>query len=110
MKVQTSTSNVYSKNNEGLLYNDSTKARDKVDDAVPPGETYTYVWQVPARSGPSSTDMPCVTWAYYSGTDPFKDTSSGLVGPLIVCRKVGILMLILPLILSGDLLCQQIEN
>ena len=75
-----------SKNNEGALYIDNTTL--KSGDKVEPGETYTYTWQVPARAGPSDTDTDCITWAYYSYVDPTKDTNSGLVGPLIICRKV----------------------
>ena len=75
-----------SKNNEGALYIDNTTL--KSGDKVEPGETYTYTWQVPARAGPSNTDTDCITWAYYSYVDPTKDTNSGLVGPLVICRKV----------------------
>lgn len=52
---------------------------------VGPGESFTYTWQV--LEGPSSSDSPCIPYLYYSATDPTKDTNSGLVGPLLVCRK-----------------------
>nr|KAG8541253.1 hypothetical protein GDO81_029411 [Engystomops pustulosus] len=55
-----------------------------------PGGINTYQWNVPERSGPGSNDPDCLTWAYYSKEDVMKDMYSGLVGPLLTCRK-GIL-------------------
>ncbi|CAB4018123.1 hephaestin isoform X1, partial [Paramuricea clavata] len=74
----------YDKKNEGALYLDNTTFKD--DDAVPPEQTYTYTWEVPARAGPSSSDNDCLTWIYYSDVNPTMDTNSGLVGPLIICK------------------------
>lgn len=54
---------------------------------VKPGETFTYKWKVPENGGPTESDPPCLTYLYYSATDAVKDTNSGLVGPLLVCRK-----------------------
>uniref|UniRef100_A0A8C0VUK4 ferroxidase n=1 Tax=Cyanistes caeruleus TaxID=156563 RepID=A0A8C0VUK4_CYACU len=54
---------------------------------VKPGETFTYKWRVPENGGPTESDPPCLTYLYYSATDAVKDTNSGLVGPLLVCRK-----------------------
>lgn len=58
--------------------------------AAEPGEVLTYKWNIPERSGPGPNDSACVSWIYYSAVDPIKDMYSGLVGPLIICRK-GIL-------------------
>ncbi|XP_053523203.1 ceruloplasmin isoform X1 [Artibeus jamaicensis] len=52
-----------------------------------PGETRTYTWKIPERSGAGKEDSPCIPWAYYSTVDQVKDLYSGLIGPLIVCRK-----------------------
>ncbi|XP_075412020.1 ceruloplasmin isoform X2 [Tenrec ecaudatus] len=52
-----------------------------------PGETRTYVWKIPERSGAGTQDMACIPWAYYSTVDQVKDLYSGLIGPLIVCRR-----------------------
>lgn len=52
---------------------------------VRPGDRFTYKWQV--RDGPSPDDPPCVSYLYFSATDPVRDTNSGLVGPLKVCRS-----------------------
>ncbi|XP_070094394.1 ceruloplasmin isoform X4 [Equus przewalskii] len=52
-----------------------------------PGETRTYIWKIPERSGAGREDSACIPWAYYSTVDQVKDLYSGLIGPLIVCRK-----------------------
>ncbi|MEQ2219343.1 hypothetical protein XENOCAPTIV_016339 [Xenoophorus captivus] len=52
---------------------------------VDPGKKFTYRWQV--LEGPSFSDSPCIPYLYYSGTDPVMDTNSGLVGPLLVCKR-----------------------
>ena len=64
---------------------DNNKAKGKF---VSPGVMSTYNWFVPQRSAPGSEDSACVTWAYFSAVDSVKDTNSGLIGPLIICRKV----------------------
>ena len=74
----------YAKDSEGAPYNDGTSGVDKADDAVPPGQTVTYTWEVPARSGPAEHDGPSVMWMYHSHTDEIKDTNSGLMGPMII--------------------------
>ncbi|XP_078288378.1 ceruloplasmin isoform X1 [Panthera onca] len=51
-----------------------------------PGETHTYIWKIPERSGAGTEDSACIPWAYYSTVDQVKDLYSGLIGPLIVCR------------------------
>lgn len=53
---------------------------------VRPGSTHTYEWTVPVGGGPLQGEADCLTYLYYSGVDPVKDTNSGLVGPLLVCR------------------------
>uniref|UniRef100_A0A667XES4 Ceruloplasmin n=1 Tax=Myripristis murdjan TaxID=586833 RepID=A0A667XES4_9TELE len=52
---------------------------------VKPGTVYTYEWTVPVDAGPVEGDADCLTYLYYSAVDPVKDTSSGLVGPLLIC-------------------------
>uniref|UniRef100_A0ACB8FFS9 Uncharacterized protein n=1 Tax=Sphaerodactylus townsendi TaxID=933632 RepID=A0ACB8FFS9_9SAUR len=52
-----------------------------------PGEISIYQWNVPERSGPGISDPNCITWVYYSTANVVKDMSSGLIGPLIICRK-----------------------
>ncbi|XP_008705577.2 ceruloplasmin isoform X1 [Ursus maritimus] len=52
-----------------------------------PGEIHTYIWKIPERSGAGIEDSACIPWAYYSTVDQVKDLYSGLIGPLIVCRR-----------------------
>uniref|UniRef100_A0A8C4WC36 ferroxidase n=1 Tax=Gopherus evgoodei TaxID=1825980 RepID=A0A8C4WC36_9SAUR len=77
----------YTKENEGAFYPDNTKDLLKKDDAVKPGELYTYKWDVAEDHGPAEGDSNCITRIYHSHTDAPKDVASGLVGPLITCRK-----------------------
>ncbi|XP_029957075.1 hephaestin-like protein 1 [Salarias fasciatus] len=72
----------YDKHFQGSSYKDGVV---KPGSHVGPGENFTYVWQV--LDGPSASDSPCIPYLYYSATDPIKDTNSGLVGPLLVCKK-----------------------
>lgn len=78
---------LYLKGSEGAPYNDNTSGPDKADDAVQPGATHTYTWQVPERAGPGPMDPSSIVWMYHSHTDSVADTNSGLVGPLIVTRQ-----------------------
>ncbi|XP_027747661.1 ceruloplasmin isoform X3 [Empidonax traillii] len=77
----------YTKENEGAFYPDATKDLQKRDDAVEPGEQYTYTWDVTEDQGPATGDADCITRAYHSHVDAPRDVASGLVGPLIICRK-----------------------
>ncbi|KAJ1088314.1 hypothetical protein NDU88_001472 [Pleurodeles waltl] len=82
----------YNKKNEGALYKTNMKPQDGPQTPAPgsqvnPGEKFTYHWYLTEDVGPTPEDPPCLTWPYYSAVDPVKDTSSGLVGPLTVCRK-----------------------
>uniref|UniRef100_UPI00398F15E9 ceruloplasmin isoform X2 n=1 Tax=Pristiophorus japonicus TaxID=55135 RepID=UPI00398F15E9 len=52
-----------------------------------PGETETYIWKIPDRSGPEDGESRCIPWMYYSTIDPIKDMYSGLIGTLVICRK-----------------------
>lgn len=81
-----------SKHDEGSSYKDNTTGTYAADDAIAPGKIYNYMWEVSERAGPGPKDTACVAWAYYSDVNPVKDTNTGLVGPLIICRKVGILL------------------
>uniref|UniRef100_A0A8D0HH34 ferroxidase n=1 Tax=Sphenodon punctatus TaxID=8508 RepID=A0A8D0HH34_SPHPU len=74
----------YSKLSEGAPYLDG---HQKPGAHVKPGETFTYKWTVPESVGPTVSDTPCLTYLYYSASDPVMDTHSGLVGPLIICKK-----------------------
>uniref|UniRef100_A0A3Q2PTM2 ferroxidase n=1 Tax=Fundulus heteroclitus TaxID=8078 RepID=A0A3Q2PTM2_FUNHE len=77
----------YEKHTEGALYPDKTSNALKEDDSVPPGGSYTYRWVVKPRFAPTNDDANCLTWVYHSHVDTPKDVSSGLIGPLITCKK-----------------------
>uniref|UniRef100_A0A8C1BNW5 ferroxidase n=1 Tax=Cyprinus carpio carpio TaxID=630221 RepID=A0A8C1BNW5_CYPCA len=77
----------YEKNSEGALYPDGTTGRDKRDDAVAPGESYTYTWQVKPEYAPTEADARCLTWIYHSHGDAPKDIASGLIGALLTCKQ-----------------------
>jgi FtsP/CotA-like multicopper oxidase with cupredoxin domain len=77
----------YEKSSEGVPYNDGSAARDKMDDSVPPGATYTYVWAVPARAGPGPMDGSSVMWMYHSHVNEVRDIDTGLMGVIIVTSR-----------------------
>ncbi|XP_062875113.1 coagulation factor VIII isoform X1 [Trichomycterus rosablanca] len=55
--------------------------------AVPPGEIMMYQWKVTLDDAPTEADPRCLTRLYHSTLDPERDTASGLVGPLIICKS-----------------------
>lgn len=57
------------------------------DNSVPPGGINTYYWTVPEEMGPTDSDPQCLTRIYTSGVNPIKDMYSGLIGPLLVCKR-----------------------
>ncbi|XP_063162686.1 ceruloplasmin [Candoia aspera] len=77
----------YSKSNEGSFYNTLSGGTPSPASHVNPGEKFIYEWAVPETVGPTPEDPDCLALLYYSASDPVRDTSSGLVGPLLVCRK-----------------------
>uniref|UniRef100_A0A6Q2YVX2 ferroxidase n=1 Tax=Esox lucius TaxID=8010 RepID=A0A6Q2YVX2_ESOLU len=77
----------YDKDSEGALYPDGTSGRLKQDDSVAPGASYTYRWEVRPEFSPTEGDAACLTWIYHSHVEAPKDISSGLIGPLLTCKK-----------------------
>ncbi|XP_007433397.1 coagulation factor VIII [Python bivittatus] len=76
----------YWKASEGAGYDDKTSRLEKEDDAVGPGQTHVYVWEILEDQGPTGSDTHCLTYAYSSHVDSVRDTNSGLIGPLLVCK------------------------
>lgn len=76
----------YWKASEGAGYEDETSQLEKEGDRVDPGKTHTYVWEIQQNQGPTDGDSPCLTHSYSSNIDSVKDTNSGLIGALLVCR------------------------
>ncbi|XP_053501810.1 ferroxidase HEPHL1-like isoform X1 [Ictalurus furcatus] len=72
----------YTKSSEGAQYEDDT---EKNGSHVKPGDSFNYTWYV--REGPSKTDQDCISYLYFSSSDPIRDTNSGLFGPLLVCKR-----------------------
>jgi len=77
----------YNKDSEGAPYDDGTSGADKEDDAVPPGKTHLYTWEVPERAGPGPNDPSSIVWLYHSHTNELKDVESGLIGAMIITRR-----------------------
>ncbi|CAO2636086.1 Ferroxidase HEPHL1, partial [Lemmus lemmus] len=77
----------YSLHPHGVFYNKDSEGFLKPGAHVKPGETFTYRWTVPESVSPTDEDPPCLTYLYFSAVQPIKDTSAGLVGPLLVCKK-----------------------
>ncbi len=77
----------YKKDSEGALYEDGTSGADKGDDAVPPGKTHVYIWEVPERAGPGPNDPSSIVWLYHSHSYEMRDVHSGLVGAIIISRR-----------------------
>lgn len=76
----------YLKDSEGAPYSDGTSGDDKKDDAVLPGGTHTYTWNVPDRAGPKG-GRSTAFWMYHSHADEAKDVNSGLMGPMIITAR-----------------------
>ncbi|XP_063772021.1 ceruloplasmin-like isoform X1 [Pseudophryne corroboree] len=77
----------YTKENEGAIYPDNSSKAQNKGDAVKPGESYTYTWDVVEDQGPTDWVEDCVTRVYHSHIDGPRDVYSGLVGPLIICKE-----------------------
>ncbi|XP_020032502.2 coagulation factor V [Castor canadensis] len=77
----------YSKFSEGASYHDHTFLVERMDDAIAPGQEYTYEWVISEDSGPTQDDPPCLTHIYYSYENLTQDFNSGLIGPLLICKK-----------------------
>ncbi len=76
----------YLKTSEGAPYRDGNGSSEKPGDAVAPGATYAYHFDVPERSGPGPMDQSSILWMYHSHTDELRDVNTGLVGPIVVTR------------------------
>lgn len=79
----------YTKESEGALYSDGSSAEAKKGDAVPSGQTHTYIWTVPERAGPAPGDPSSILWVYHSHFVEPRDMNTGLFGPIIVSRKAS---------------------
>ncbi|KAK7109489.1 hypothetical protein V1264_013522 [Littorina saxatilis] len=73
----------FTKDYEGFVYRNP--ATNQLEGrVVDPNESATYRFKVPDLG---RDDLPCVTRSYHSALDPVKDINTGLVGPLLLCRR-----------------------
>jgi manganese oxidase len=74
----------YERDSEGTPYPDTS-----MDGAglVPPGQTHTFVWNVPERAGPGDDDGSSVVWLYHSHNWEPRDVQAGLIGPMVITRR-----------------------
>lgn len=77
----------YSKGNEGAFYPDGTEGVLRRDDSVPPGGTVVYTWTLPETHSPTNNDPNCLTRFYHSHTVAPRDIASGLIGPMVTCKR-----------------------
>ncbi|XP_039249942.2 hephaestin-like protein [Styela clava] len=77
----------YNKTDEGAVYYDRVAAVNKMGEKIRPGDMFIYQWNVTESFGPTKDDPDCITWAYHSHVQSDKDTNSGLVGPILICRS-----------------------
>ncbi|CAG2209366.1 HEPH [Mytilus edulis] len=54
---------------------------------VKPGDVKIYKWRVPERSGPGRNEPNCVGYTYNSPVYPNRDIATGLIGPLLICKR-----------------------
>uniref|UniRef100_A0A672V9Y2 Coagulation factor VIII n=1 Tax=Strigops habroptila TaxID=2489341 RepID=A0A672V9Y2_STRHB len=79
--------NIYPHDLTDLLLGCVLPDKDVKDIPIPPGQSFTYSWNVTTEDGPTQADPRCLTRFYYSSIDPVRDTASGLIGPLLICFK-----------------------
>ncbi|KAM6151501.1 hephaestin [Rhynchocyon petersi] len=77
----------YKKDSEGSLYPDGSSGKLKMDDSVPPGGSHVYNWTIPESHAPTDADPACLTWVYHSHVDAPRDIATGLIGPLLTCKR-----------------------
>ena len=58
------------------------------DDHVHQGVIHNYTWYVTERASPAPSDGSSIMWMYHSHTHEIQDSYAGLMGGIIVTRKV----------------------
>lgn len=69
----------YDKDSEGAEYEPAGAGA-----SVPPGERFTYTWDVDAGAGPAPGEPSSKAWLYHSHVDEVADASTGLVGHIVI--------------------------
>ncbi len=74
----------YERDSEGTPYPDTSMDAAGL---VSPGQSHTFVWNVPERAGPGANDGSSVVWLYHSHNWEPKDVNAGLIGPMVITRR-----------------------
>jgi hephaestin len=74
----------YDRDSEGTPYPDTSMDAAGL---VSPGQSHTYVWNVPERAGPGVDDGSSVVWLYHSHNWEARDVNTGLIGPMVITRR-----------------------
>ena len=73
----------------GLQYDEANEGADMkgLGGAVPPGERFTYHWEVGADAAPGPNDPSSIVWLYHSHVDAVTEVYDGLIGTIVVTKK-----------------------
>lgn len=73
----------------GLRYDEDNDGADRrgAGGIVPPGGSFTYVWEVDQAAGPGSDDPSSIVWLYHSHVVPEEEINLGLIGTIVVTAK-----------------------
>jgi len=74
----------YDRDSEGTPYPDTSMDAAGL---VSPGQSHTFVWNVPERAGPGDDDGSSVVWLYHSHNWEARDVNAGLIGPMVITRR-----------------------
>ena len=95
----------------GAVYIDGTSGNDTIDNAIAPGQTFTYVWIANKLHKPDTNNFHdhCAAFTYHSHVRAAKDVDSGLFGLALICNK-GTRLLILFLLKLYKAVSDGLEN
>ncbi|XP_045205277.2 hephaestin-like protein [Mercenaria mercenaria] len=68
-----------------LVFSDGSSITEAT--STGPGNMTTYSYFIPERSGPTPDQPNCVGSIYTSRTNALNDPYSGLIGPLVICKR-----------------------
>ena len=73
----------------GVQYDEANEGADMKGSGafVPPGGTFTYVWETNSHSAPGPNDPSSIVWVYHSHVDPVTEVYDGLIGTIVVTKK-----------------------
>nr|XP_033804588.1 coagulation factor V [Geotrypetes seraphini] len=78
------------KSAEGATYPPDFTGNTTQNQAVNPGETFNYQWNILDTDEPTANDPQCLTRFYHSAVDINRDIASGLIGPLLICKSMSL--------------------